>query len=335
MFKRFTIIVTIFILLILVLLPNTISYEKTNSSNGSGIKSIFAAYPLIDLEYEEIEELVIPNDGKIEIPFNITFELTGRYADFQSKRLKNDVINIELSIEEKPSFCKASIEDTHVKIPVDSTQPYRSTLKVELIENAEAFKQNYVKVKAISPEISGLFFTQLKAGENSFEIPFVVGYKCVVSYEMPKGTITEVGPLETADFQIDIENLGNGPTRVEIDLIDEPKKGWSVSIASSVQLGSGIHKSEAKKKTVHLKIKPPYEFGLHNEREAFGIKLTPSYLGNPQLRGHEEIIYFNVQNVGMSPGAGYEIPLIIIVVVLFIITCISIFLKRRKRHLTK
>jgi hypothetical protein len=335
MIKKFFIIVTIFILLILGLAPNTISYEIIKSSNGSGIRSFFTAYPVIELEYEKIEEPVIPNGDDIEIPFNITFKLTGRYADFQSKRLKNEVITIELSIEEKPYWCKASIEDTYVTLPIGPTESYQSTLKVELIENAEAFTKNFVKVKATSPEIKGLFFTRVKEGEALFEIPFVLGYNCVVAYKMPKGTSTEVGPLETADFEIIIENLGNGPTFLKIDLVDKSKEGWSVNIASSVQLGSGIEESEAKQKIVHLKIKPPYQFGLHNERETFGVKFTPSYLGQPEIAGDEVIMYFNVQNVGMSPGAGYEIPLIITVVVIFIITCISIFLKWRKRNLTK
>jgi len=149
---------------------------------------------------------------------------------------------------------------------------------------------------------------------------------------MPKGNLAEIDPLETADFQIDIENLGNGPTYVKIDLIDEPKKGWSVNIASSVQLAP---EGKNNKRTVHLKIKPPYEFGFHNERKTFGVKFTPNYLGRPEISGQPETYYFNVQNVGMSPGVGYEIPLIIIVLVLFIITCISLFLKRRKKLKTK
>ena len=335
MVKRSSIIITILTLLLIGIMPNILSYEITYSSSGPGIRSFFTAYPIINLDYEDINELAIPNGDKIEIPFNVTFKLTGRYADFQSKRLKNDIINLELSIEEKPSWCKASITDTYVTIPLDSTESYQSSLKVEVIENAEAYTQNYVIVRATSPEISGLFFTQLKAGVAFFEIPFVVGYVCVVAYETPEGTLAEVGPLETADFQIDIENLGNGPTIVNIDLVDEPKKGWSVNIASSVQLGSGINEKGAKKKTVHLKIKPPYEFGYHNERKTFGVRFTPNYLGRSELIGQTETIYFNVQNIGMSPGAGYEIPLTIIVVVLFIITCISIFLKRRKRRLKK
>lgn len=335
MIKRLFIIVTIFILLILGLVPNSVSSNIANTSNGSGIREFFSAYPVINLDYEEIKELAIPNGDKIEIPFNITFELTGRYADFQSKRLKNDLINIALSIEEKPLFCKASIKDSHVKLPFDSTLPYQSSLKVEVNENAEAYTQYLVKVKATSPEISGLFFTRVKSVDVSFEIPFVVGYLCVLAYETPKGTLAEVEPHETADFQIDIENLGNGPTLVNIDLVDEPKKGWSVNIASSVQLGSGIHDNSAKKKSVHLKVKPPYEFGYHNERKTFGVRFTPNYLGRPENVGQQVTYYFSVQNIGMSPGAGYEIPLTIIVIVLFIITCISIFLKRRKRRLNK
>ena len=101
------------------------------------------------------------------------------------------------------------------------------------------------------------------------------------------------------------------------------------SIASSVQLSSTVYGGEGTKETVHLKIKPPFGFGFHNEIQTFKVKFTPYYLGRPDLVGQPEVITFNVQNIGMSPGAGYEIPSIVIVVV--IILLIFYFFKQRKK----
>jgi hypothetical protein len=314
---------------------------KTGIIFGILLMSLFIAFvpttsagivsvpPLINVTYPAQEENIVPNGGVLEIPLSTTFTLTGFWASFaENGILKSSVVQIELKVIEKPDWCEASISNPLAQLKIGQVDPYQSRLTLTVNENAPAFQQGTVRISATSKITKGLFFN-IGSETVEFDISFIIGYWCVVTYELPQGTLVEVGPLDTADFQIDIQNIGNGPTYVGIEILDIPKDDWSVSVASSVQLASPVYEAGGTEKTVHLKIKPPYGFGFHNERRSFRVRFTPYYLGLTGLVGQPETITFNVQNIGMSPGAGYEIPLIVSVVV--IIVLFFYFFKQRKK----
>jgi len=307
----------------ILLLSLFIAFVPTTSAG------LISVPPLINVSFPAQEKNIVPNSAVLIIPLETTFTLTGPFASFaENGLLGKSVVQIELKVVQKPDWCTASISNPLANIPVGEVKPYQSRLTVTVTENAPAFQQGVVRISATSKIQKSVLFN---IGEVTveFDINFIIGYWSVVAYEMPKGTLAEVGPLDTADFQIDIENIGNGPTFVAIELVDVPEDEWSINVPSSVQLATGIYQSENSKKTVHLKIKPPYGFGFHNERKTFAVKFTPNYLGLPDLQGQEVTYYFNVQNIGMSPGAGFEIPLIISVVV--IIALFFYYFRLRKK----
>ena len=171
-------------------------------------------------------------------------------------------------------------------------------------EKAPAFTLGKVTIIATSTSLKGLLFN-LQETTEVFEVPFEIGYWSVVNYELKEGNFKEVGPLDTAVFPIELKNLGNGVTYVSIEPIDSLEEGWTVSVPSSVTLKSDdIAGQEGTSTTVRLTIKPPYDFGFHNDRKTFKVRFTPSYLGNPNLAGQSEVITFNIQSIGVSPGAG-------------------------------
>jgi hypothetical protein len=291
--------------------------------------------PLINVTYPKQEDVIIPNSGVLDIPLLITAKLTGPWAKFVEKfsLLRNKVMEIELNVVQKPDYCTASISNPLAKIKVREPEPYKSTLIVTVNENAPAFKQVTVKISATSKIESGLIFN-IAEETVEFDINFIAGYWCVVGYNIPGGTLKEIKSDETTDFQIDIENIGNGATLVEIELIDEPKEGWSANIASTVQLASAVTQDGDTKKTVHLKIHPPTKSDKNKIRKTFGVRFTPSYLGRPELKGQTEILFFNVEaNYNLEKESESENNLLIILgTVIFLIILISIFLKWRKTY---
>ncbi|UCF50544.1 MAG: LPXTG cell wall anchor domain-containing protein [Thermoplasmatales archaeon] len=289
---------------------------------------------IINVTYPEKEDEVIPNSGVLDIPLSITAELSGPWAKIVERvsLLGNAILQIELKIVDKPTWCEASISNPLAQIRVGGTEPYSSTLTVTVTESAPAFQQATVRISATIKLQRGLIFN-IAEETAEFDISFIIGYWCVVGYFLPNGDSIEIKSIDSADFQIELENLGNGPTYVKIDLIDDPKEGWSVNIASSVQLDSNRGNN---KKSVHLRINPPKKSD-NKIRKTFGVKFSPSYLGRPNLKGSEEIIYFTVESIGnlKNEEESDNNFLIILGVVLFIIILILIILKRRKRGLTK
>ena len=239
-------------------------------------------------------------------------------------------MEIELNLVDVPEWCEATISNPIANIPVREAEPYQSTLTVAVTENAPAFQQATVRISATSKSQRGLLFN-LAEETAEFDITFIIGYWCSLGYDLPDGSLKEVKSKETADFKIDIVKLGNGPTYVEIDLIEESEEGWSVNIPSTVVLDSEEGNT---KKSVHLRIVPPTKSDKKEIRKTFGVKFVPSYLGRPDLEGQTETLYFNVQaNYNLDKESESDNNLLIILgAVIFLIILISIFLKWRRKH---
>lgn len=288
--------------------------------------------PLVTVEYPAQDENIIPNSGVLDIPLKTSFELTGPFGGIVKSRslLADTAIQIELKVVSTEDWTTASISNPIIKLTPQQVEPDQTArVTITVTEKAPAFTQGVVKISATSKLQRGILFNIVEETVE-FDISFIIGYWAVVSYGLPEGNLVEIGPLDTADFPIDIENIGNGPTYVGIEVVDIPEGEWTIAIASSVQLASAIYPGEETSKTVHLRIKPPFGFGFHNDRKTFSVKFSPYYLGRPDLVGQSEVITFNVQNIGISPGAGYEIPMIVIVVVI-ICLIYYFFFKQRKR----
>jgi hypothetical protein len=287
--------------------------------------------PLIIIESTPADENVIPNSGVIIVKLKVYFKLTGIFAPFveASSLLRETTIGVHLDVEETDPWIDANLKDNLVQLVLGDDTPFQTTIQITVTEQAPAFKQGEVKIRASSPQLSSVLFS-INEYSNTFKVPFVVGYWPLVTYELKKGNLLEIGPLDTAEFPIEIENLGNGPTYVAIELIDIPEGEWSANVDSSVILSSAVYGGEGIKKTVNLVIKPPYGFGFHKDIENFKVRFTPSYVGKPGELGQVEVKTFTVQSVGLSPGAGFEIPLIVVTVVI-IGFVLYWFNKRRKK----
>ncbi len=323
---------------------------KTGIIIGIFIVSIFAAFtsnasagfinvkPIINVRHDRAEENVIPKSGVLEIDLKTTFTLTGVGATFvqsaSSSLLKNSAVTISLQVENNHDWVDASITNQPAKLKINEPgTEWSSSLQLTVTEKAPAFTLGKVRIVATLSELSGILFN-IEEKTEVFEVPFEVGYWPVIKYELPEGNFKETGPLDTVDFPVKLKNLGNGVTHVKIEPINFPGEEWTVSVPSSITLKSddlvGEQNTEA---TIHVTVKPPYGFGFHNDRTNFKVKFTPIYLGSNEsaLTGDTEIITFNVQSVGMSPGAGFEVPLIVTVLVALFAGIGIYFYKFRKK----
>ena len=299
--------------------------------SSSASARIFKVDPLITMIRDRPEENVIPNAGLLIIDLTVTFTLSGPFATTveQSSLLRGTAIGIHLEVLEDTTstWVDATLTDDLLEMKIGETEPYQTSVIVTVTEEAPAFKQGKVTIRASSDERSSLLF-KINKYSKTYTVPFEVGYWPVVNSRSKGGNFMEIGPLDTADFEIEIENFGNGPTYVDCEIIDMPEGEWSANIDSRVTLGSAAIDSATTKATIHLVIKPPFGFGFHKDIENIRVKFTPSYVGKPSYVGLSEIKTFTVQSVGMSPGAGFEIP--IIITVLVVVGLVFYMFKRRK-----
>jgi len=264
--------------------------------------------PNMIISYDEsaANQVITPLETTLHIPIYVQFQVSGplvilpnipEYLDSSTGG-----VSIDLTVESCPSFCSASMSTSSVIAPITQNLNLatNASLIVTVNENAPGFDDFTVRVKAKSKQVNGLL-VNVPPLETVHDVRVKPSYAALISIEEPKGNFMEIGPMDTADFEIRLENLGNAPTEVTFELINIPD-GWNPNIQETVTLGSGVM-GEDSSKTVTLRIKPPYGFGYHNERKTLQVKVIPSYYRNPTLEGREYVLNFTVQSRGFStPG---------------------------------
>jgi len=308
------------------LLVSLFSVFTTSSS-----AKLLSAEPVVEIypSNQDPEDLVVPNSGVLDIPLKITFELTGPFASSleSNSLLQNNPLQISLVTEEEDPYVSASITPTFISVVIGEDKDYQATLRITVTELAPALQGGNIIVRASSNELSSLLY-KIEKYENTFKIPYQIGYWPVINANPKNGNLLTIGPMDTADFEIELENQGNGPTYVYCEVVEAPE-GWTASIDSKANLGSIASGTGGNtKSTVHLIVKPPYGFGFHNDIKNIKVRFLSQYIGRPDLPQVSETKTFTVQSIGMSAGAGYEIPLI--VATLVIIGLIFYMYKKRK-----
>lgn len=290
------------------------------TSNASAIK-INAALK-VEFDAKDIQQEVIPASQSVAIGLNIFYQYYGVGASYvsESSLLAGTPAFVDLKIVSSPEWCTAVITPPIVVLTggASFSDPASSAIILSVNENAPAFFQGTVRVAAHSTEISGGLWT-IKEQTLEVDVPFQVGYSPAISFETPQGTYMQIAPLDTAEFAILVENLGNAQTEVLCRVLDVPK-GWSANLITSVVLDSNALGGTNTEKTIYFKVKPPYGFGYHSERETISIELTPYYYRNPSLVGKTYQIDFVIESRGFSVP-GFEIPLMAIALIGIALIC--------------
>ncbi|MDG6219526.1 MAG: hypothetical protein QCI00_08815, partial [Candidatus Thermoplasmatota archaeon] len=308
MAKKFVAIKTTLILAVIIIsIFNALSFTAS--------ARIFKVEPIITVTHDRTTENVIPISGVLDINLSTSFTLTGIGATWvqTSSLLKDSAITVTLDVSTSHDWVDVSITNSPATLKINEPgTKWRSNIQLTVTEKAPAFTLGKVTVTARSSRLAGLGFI-IEEKIETFEVPFEIGYWGVVSIN-PAGNFKEISPLESAVFPIELNNVGNGVTYVAIEPIGEIPSGWVISSPSSRILQSDdIAGQDGHKSTIYLTIKPPFDFGIHNKRETFKVRFTTHLLGRPDLPGQGETITFTVQSVGISPGVGYEIPMIALV----------------------
>ena len=278
-----------FIILFLVMNVST-AIQNKNETPDITPSGHFGLYIIVTLFYESPSKPLEPNGPPQIITLNLSyFVLKGFLGKFilWYYNFTQQSINVTLEIFEKPDYCIANIENSVLWFPIcERPSVKQTTLAVSVNEKAPAFQISRVKIKASVNDMPGPFgfFTFINEFEEIFDVPFINGYFPLINVT-PESTYIVTSPGTTAVDPITVENLGNGITLVNIEVISHPMD-WSINIASSIIIA--VNESEV----TNLYVCPPldsYGTGI------IILSFTPEYLGLPYTHGDPTIIYITVE----------------------------------------
>lgn len=277
---------------------------------------------IIDYDVKAASDPFLPVDMTKDIPINVSYSVTGYFAEKMMPYYKGVDSFIYLYVDETPDWCSAIISPSMLNIEATTTGVSKEAIvSVKVNENAHAFLEGKIRVRAEAKKLGAV-----NGGNFYQDIRFTPGYLPLLKIAATKSTYELIGPYDTANFGIKIENMGNAKTKVTCNLIDVPE-GWSAHIDTTAVIGSRTSEDDTNK-TVQLVVKPPYGFGYHDEREEIKVSITPSYFENESLKGNEYNLSFIVQS------RGFFMPGFEAVFVIFALITIALIIKKQQRKKT-
>jgi hypothetical protein len=317
MIKQFKKIKIFFLFLILL----CSSFFSICSIVKSGpLDQLYELTPNITIEYNEsvLQKPVIPFENATLLPVKIKLELLSPTVDIVLAKIGGGVdFVIRLEMMDIPEGCQASVIPSLVimDLPSEGRPIYaNATISITVNQFLPADSQKKLVARITSDEI-GRKTTLIKPGNYTQDIPFMVGYYSQLNFNYIDGNVRDIQPDETANFNFEVQNIGNGATNVVSEIIDLPD-GWASEIVRSTILGSDITGSTSSR-TISLKIKPPIDFGYHEDRAVIKVKMIPVYYEKPEYQGEPHYLYFIVQSKGFfTPGFEFGMLLFAFIFVL-------------------
>jgi hypothetical protein len=266
-----------------------------------------------------IAKPVIPRDELRQLNLTVNYKVDwGRdFAYGALKTYQNKLVLVDLQVTEFSPWCIATLSVTTLLIPISWGVTNSSVaLNVQLKENAPAFGGGYVKILA-KTRTQGV----IEGFEKVFTLEFTPGYLPRINVNLPEGTAKNINPAESAIFPIEINNLGNARTTVFLTVEDIPD-GWTAVVDNDITL------EENGQSSATLTVKPPRDFGFHDDRKAIMVKLTPARVENITELGKPSYVTVVVQSRGFfTPG--FE-AITFIGAIAVVLLCFSLLRKRKK-----
>jgi len=285
-------------------------------STTAGLFTSLESY--VNVDYDESitdEPIKIRGTGKA-INVNITFGVTSASLFGVADKIilathLGRTVQLQVEPYEYPEWATVSVSQWPTARIQNDEKSYPVTLTVKVNEEAPAFGKGDIKLRITVPKVG-----QINGITSEINIPFSVGYTPIVNINYLESNSKVIGPMDTAVFPIEVENLGNARTRVYFEIADIPD-GWSAIITDDVIIEEG----EGSKATVYLTVKPPKGLGYHDDTSSILIRYTPEMVEQPDFVGTSKPINVLIESRGFS-FIGIEIlviPIIIIVVVLLLV----------------
>jgi len=289
--------IKIFLIFLMIICSSLIVLSPIGKSNP--LDQIYECKPYIILKYNEtlLQEPILPYDKAKEIPIQILAKIDGPAADIVLDKIggpRGLKLLVDVSIAEVSEGCHASINPPIVQFYVSGEYvSQNATISITIDQYLPAFS--------------------------------LVGYIPQLSFSYPDGNVKTINPDETAYFTIEIQNWGNGDTNVSCEIEDIPD-GWIAEIARSLILGTNLFGGKSKI-IASLNVKPPINFGYHEDRAIIKVKMIPTSYNKTEYQGEPLYLFFIVQSNGFS-APGFEI---ITLFLAFIFVFFVIWKKKNKK----
>jgi hypothetical protein len=306
------------------LLFSTLTCLVPTSSAGP----IVALSSFIDVSWNASasEKPIVPRGGLRTIDLDVRYGITKGWflADLILPFYRGRQVNIKLEILNYSSWCTPTLKSGSVPTIIQNepvTLNSQITLTVDV--DAPAYAGGFVRMRASVDKIG-----PIDGFEQEFYLEFTAAYLPLIQTQLLDTNTQLIGPMDTAVFQIQVENLGNARTKVifEVDL-DSLPKDWTAQPTDTLILNEPPQQGDTA--TAYLTVRPPKSFGYHYDVANIRVKVTPTRAENQKEIGTPEYVTVVVESRGFS-FIGLEVVAPIIIIVALAIFLVYFYMRRKK-----
>jgi hypothetical protein len=269
------------------------------------------------------DEPIVPRGEIFELELTIIMEIfydegfgTGLYKGY-----KGESALIDLYVLDYPPWSSVILERTLIEKNISERVEASTSLFLHVDEDAPAFTDGIIRVGV---EISGLGL--LRDAYKEFNLTFKPAFFPIIKTDLPEMNTKRINPNSEATFPIEIENAGNGETKVFFKVINLPND-WSATILDSITLGE----IKGSKDIAYLTIVPSRSAGYHYDEANIVVEILPAFADNIEIKGKPIYANFLIQNRGLST-TGFELFIPVGIVILIILAVVgSYFIKNLKK----
>jgi hypothetical protein len=272
------------------------------------------------------EKPIVPRGGLRTIDLDVRYGITtgGILADLILPFYTGRQVTITLEILNYSSWCTPTLKSGSIVTAVlngEITLKSQITLTVDV--DAPAYAGGVVRMKASVDKIG-----PIDSFEQAFDLQFTASYLPLIKQQILNANTQQIGPMDTAVFQIQVENLGNARTVVffEVDTSTLPE-GWTALPTDNIILNEPPQQGATG--IAYLTVRPPHTFGYHYDIASIQVKITPARAENDKERGEPQYATVVVESRGFSV-IGLEFVAPIIIIVALAIFLVYFYMRRKK-----
>lgn len=334
--KHKLIAISIIFLFISVLIPTSIA-EESNSFDQDIKESILKLKNNVNIKWDQTEtsEPIIPKTSAKTFELNITYttEYSYKISTIFADLMKNRKIDIKLEIVESPEWCEATIDKNTVSTTISTEQKNLSAnLSVSVNEDAIAYQTGTIKINvSVDPQMGPIGALVLIAGYNKvYEFSITPGFLPKISTKVEyvnysKTGMVELPPYNETSIPINISNLGNGKTKVLVEVTNSPEN-WSIGVDSYIIIDMNSSGQ------IDLSVEADHKF----DDESVTVKLTPVRSDDTTDVGESTNLTIKFHNDGSYKEPSeetFEIDTTTLAIILFVIILaiiiVAVFIKRK------
>jgi len=294
-----------------------ITNDQSLEQNGGGqlMKNKCSKLISSTLIFINTEKPIIPRDEikklEIKIKYRIDVGESIGLGFYDGWKESGVYPFIDLEITNKPSWCSAALAKTTLTANFANFTRYSETsvdLYITLDETAPAFGDGFIDIKARTRALG-----KIQSTNETFTLYFAPAYLPIIKTYLPEDNTMRINPMDTAEFPIEIENVGNARTKVFFEIESIPED-WQATVTDHIILDE----TKGSKERAMLSIIPSNDFGYHYDEEIIIISITPTRAENQEEKGNTIYATFLVKNRGLSTmGSETIMPIALVIILIF------------------